>query len=169
MSTVMAQIGIGSNLGDRRAVICAAMSALAAVDGIELAAISPLFETDPVGPAGQPRYLNGAATLMTVLSARRLLDTLHDIEATHGRNRDVEQRWGPRCLDLDLLLYSDLVVSEERLTIPHPRLHERAFVLEPLAIIAPRAIHPILGLSIECLRDRLARGGPEYAPASTCC
>ena len=118
--------------------------------------------------SNQPRFLNAAAALRTVLSARRLLATLHGIEAAHGRDRSREQRWGPRRLDLDLLLYGDLVIAEQGLTVPHPRLHERSFVLHPLAIIAPRVIHPILGVSIECLRDRLAGRGPEYATLSVC-
>ncbi len=160
MTPSTAHIGIGANLGDRRRVIAAALTDIAAVAGIEVVAVSPLVETDPVGGPDQPPFLNGAATLRTVLSPRRLLETMHRIEAAHGRDRSREQRWGPRTLDLDLLLYGNLVVAEQGLTVPHPRLHERSFVLSPLAIIAPRIIHPILGVSIECLRDRLAARGP---------
>ena len=160
MTTSTAHIGIGANLGDRRSVIAAALADIAAVGGIEVLAVSPLVETDPVGGPDQPPFLNGAATLRTVLPPRRLLETMHGIEAAHGRDRSREQRWGPRSLDLDLLLYGDLVVTEQGLTIPHPRLHERSFVLHTLAIIAARTIHPILGVSIECLRDRLAGQGP---------
>ncbi len=160
MTPSTAHIGIGANLGDRRSVIAAALTDIAAVAGIEVLAISPLVETDPVGGPDQPPFLNGAAALRTVLPPRRLLVTLHGIEAAHGRDRSREQRWGPRRLDLDLLLYGDLVIAEQGMTVPHPRLHERSFVLYPLAIIAPRIIHPILGVSIECLRDRLAGQGP---------
>ncbi len=166
MTVATAHIGVGANLGDRRRVIAAALSDLAAVDGVEVIEVSPLIETDAVGPPGQPRFLNGAATLHTSLPPRRLLEIMHGIEAVHGRDRRSEQRWGPRRLDLDLLLYDALVLAEEGLAVPHPRLHERSFVLAPLAIIAPRAIHPILGVSIECLRDGLAGGGPEYAAAT---
>ena len=169
MTRSTAHIGIGANLGDRDSVIAAAMTDIAAVEGIEVLLISPLVETDPVGGPDQPRFLNGAAVLRTVLSPRRLLATLHGIEAAHGRDRSREQRWGPRRLDLDLLLYDDLVIAEEGLTVPHPRLHERSFVLYPLAIIAPRVIHPILGVPIECLRDRLAGQGPEYTTSTVCC
>jgi len=168
MTPSTAHIGIGANLGDRRSVIAAALTDIAAVGGIEVLAVSPLIETDPVGPPDQPPFLNAAAALRTVLSPRRLLATLHGIEAAHGRDRSRERRWGPRCLDLDLLLYGDLVIAEQGLTVPHPRLHERSFVLHPLAIIAPRVIHPILGVSIECLRDRPAGRGPEYATLSVC-
>ncbi len=167
MTPSTAHIGIGANLGDRDAVIAAAMADLAAVDGIEVLTISPLIETDPVGGPDQPPFRNGAAALRTVLSPRRLLETLHGIEANHGRDRNREQRWGPRRLDLDLLLYDDLVIAEEGLTVPHPRLHERSFVLHPLAIIAPRVIHPILRVSIECLRDRLASQGPGIRALDT--
>ncbi len=168
MTPSTAHIGIGANLGDRRSVIAAALTDIAAVSGIEVLAVSPMVETDPVGGPDQPPFLNGAAALRTVLSPGRLLLALHRIEAAHGRDRSVEQRWGPRRLDLDLLLYGDLVVAEQGLTVPHPRLHERSFVLDPLAIIAPRVIHPILGVSIECLRDRLAGRGPEYATLRVC-
>ena len=159
MTPSTAHIGIGANLGERRRTVAAALADIAAVNGIEVLAVSPLVETDPVGGPGQPTFLNGAATVRTVLPPRRLLEALHGIEAAHGRDRRREQRWGPRTLDLDLLLYGDLVVTEEGLTVPHPRLHERSFVLHPLAIIAPGIIHPILGVSIECLRDRLAGRG----------
>ena len=169
MTPSTAHIGIGANLGERRTVIDAALADLAAVDGIEVLLVSPLIETNPVGGPAQPPFLNGAATLLTVLPPRRLLVTLHRIEAAHGRDRSREQRLGPRSLDLDLLLYGDLVVTEHGLTVPHPRLHERSFVLHPLAIIAPRIIHPILGVSIECLRDRLAAGEPEYATSTAGC
>ncbi len=168
MTPSTAHIAVGANLGDRRSVIAAALTDLTAVAGIEVLAVSPLIETDPVGGPDQPPFLNGAAALRTILPPRRLLETMHGIEAMHGRDRSREQRWGPRRLDLDLLLYGDLVVAEQGLTVPHPRLHKRSFVLQPLAIIAPRIIHPILGVSIECLRDRLAARGSEYATSTAC-
>ena len=158
MIDATAHIGLGSNLGDRRVLIEAAIEALDGLDGVDVTAVSPLFETQPVGRSGQPRYLNGAAALQTTLGPRDLLTAMHALEASSGRDRVTERRWGPRRLDLDLLLWGDLVVDEPGLTVPHPRMHERLFVLEPLALIAPGAIHPTLRLSIECLRDRLPVG-----------
>ncbi len=106
--------------------------------------MSRLIETDPQGPPGQERYLNGAVAIDTALPPRGLLEALLAIEAALGRDRASEPRWGSRTLDLDLLLYGDLVLDQEGLRVPHPRLHERAFVLAPLAEIAPEAVHPVL-------------------------
>jgi 2-amino-4-hydroxy-6-hydroxymethyldihydropteridine diphosphokinase len=127
-----AYIGLGANLGDREATIRAALDALADEDGIEVVAVSTLRETEPVGVGPQPLFLNGAAELETTLSARELLDRLLATEQRFGRVR-VPGGHGPRTLDLDLLLYGDEQIDEPGLTVPHPRLHERAFVLEPLA------------------------------------
>jgi 2-amino-4-hydroxy-6-hydroxymethyldihydropteridine diphosphokinase len=127
-------IGLGANLGDRDATIRAALDALGEEDGIEVVAVSTLRETEPVGVGPQPLFLNGAAALETRLSARDLLDRLLAIEQRFGRVR-VPGEHGPRTLDLDLLLYGDEEIDEPGLTVPHPRLHERAFVLEPLAEI----------------------------------
>jgi 2-amino-4-hydroxy-6-hydroxymethyldihydropteridine diphosphokinase len=124
-------IGLGANLGDRETTIRAALAALDEEDGIELVAVSTLRETKPVGVGPQPLFLNGAAELETTLSARELLDRLLTIEQRFGRVR-VPGEHGPRTLDLDLLLYGDEQIDEPGLTVPHPRLHERAFVLEPL-------------------------------------
>jgi 2-amino-4-hydroxy-6-hydroxymethyldihydropteridine diphosphokinase len=121
-----AYVGIGANLGDREATIAAALEQLPG-----LVAVSALRETDPVGVLDQPRFLNCAAALETELSPRALLEELLAIEQRLGRER--RERWGPRTIDLDLLLYGDEVVDEPGLTVPHPRLHERRFVLEPLA------------------------------------
>jgi 2-amino-4-hydroxy-6-hydroxymethyldihydropteridine diphosphokinase len=104
-------------------------------------------------------YLNAAAILRCRLEPRALLDEMLAIEASHGRDRRREERWGPRRLDLDLLLYEDLVLDEPGLTVPHPRLHERSFALGPLAQIAAQTVHPVLGLTIEQLRDRLSGAG----------
>ncbi len=154
MIDVTVYIGLGSNLGDRRRMIEAALQELDRLDGVEVAAVSPLIETEPFGPPGQPRYLNGAVGLHTMLCPRDLLTAMHELEVSSGRDRHTEQRWGPRRLDLDLLLWGDLVIDEPGLAVPHPRMHERLFVLEPLALIAPGAVHPILRLSVECLRER---------------
>jgi 2-amino-4-hydroxy-6-hydroxymethyldihydropteridine diphosphokinase len=120
-----AYVGVGANLGDRGATISAALGALPGVVGV-----SELRETEPVGVVGQPPFLNGAVALETELGPRELLETLLGIERELGRER--RERWGPRTIDLDLLLYGDETIDEPGLTVPHPRLHERRFVLEPL-------------------------------------
>jgi 2-amino-4-hydroxy-6-hydroxymethyldihydropteridine diphosphokinase len=127
-----AYVGLGANLGDREATIRLAVELLDAEQGIEVVAVSHLRETEPVGVIDQPRFLNGAAALETSLSARELLDTLLRIERTLGRVRD-GTRWGPRAIDLDLLLFGKEEIDEPGLRVPHPFLHERAFALEPLA------------------------------------
>lgn len=148
----VAYIALGSNLGDRRLAIEQAAALLAADDHVTVSSISPLFETAPVGgPPGQGLFFNAACEVRTTHSARGLLDRLLSIEAALGRERRV--RWGPRLIDLDLLLFGDEVHDEPGLRIPHPRLHERLFVLEPLAAIAPRAGHPVLGRSIAALLE----------------
>ena len=130
-------VGLGANLEDPRAQIARALALLAAEDGIELVAVSSLRETNPVGFEDQPRFLNGAAELHTSLSARALLERLLAIERHLGRVRGDGQRFGPRTIDLDLLLYGDEQIDEPGLQIPHPRLHERRFALEPLAELDP--------------------------------
>lgn len=134
----VAYIGLGANLGEREETIRAAVAKLPGV-----VAVSPLRETDPVGVTDQPRFLNGVAALETELAPRELLDVLLAIERRLGRER--RERWGPRTIDLDLLLYGDEVIDEDGLKIPHPRLHERRFVLEPLADLAPQLVVPGLG------------------------
>ena len=131
-----AYVGLGANIGDRERTLREAVDALGAEEGIEVAAVSALRETDPVGVGEQPRFLNGVAALETSLGARELLDRLLAVEQRFGRIR-VPGEQGPRTLDLDLLLYGDEVIDEPGLTVPHPRLHERRFVLEPLAELAP--------------------------------
>jgi 2-amino-4-hydroxy-6-hydroxymethyldihydropteridine diphosphokinase len=132
-----AYVGIGSNLGGPRRTVAAALELLAAEDGIEIVAVSALRETDPVGYEDQPRFLNGAVALETDLSPRELLQRLLEIERRLGRVRGEGPRFGPRTIDLDLLLYGDEQIDEPRLQIPHPRLHERRFALEPLAELDP--------------------------------
>jgi 2-amino-4-hydroxy-6-hydroxymethyldihydropteridine diphosphokinase len=129
---VRAYVGLGSNLGDREQTLRAALERLAANPGVEVVAVSSFRETDPVGPVvDQPRFLNGAAALETSLGARGLLELLLEVEAEFGRSRNGPPG-GPRTLDLDLLVYGDEHVDEPGLEVPHPRLHERPFVLEPL-------------------------------------
>jgi 2-amino-4-hydroxy-6-hydroxymethyldihydropteridine diphosphokinase len=136
-------VALGSNLGDREATIVSAVASLGAVEGVRVVHVSPLRETDPVGYEEQPQFLNGVVELETDLPPRLLLARLLRIERDHGRTRGPDQPpLGPRTLDLDLLLYGDAVVNEAGLQVPHPRMHERRFVLEPLADLAPEAVVP---------------------------
>jgi 2-amino-4-hydroxy-6-hydroxymethyldihydropteridine diphosphokinase len=137
-----AYVGLGSNLGDREATIRRAVELLAERPGIEVVAVSTLRETDPVGYEDQPRFLNGAVALEVELTGRGLLDELLEVERALGRDRQREARWGPRTIDLDLLLYGGETVDEPGLTVPHPRLAERQFVLEPLHELDPDLILP---------------------------
>lgn len=130
-------VGLGANLGKREATIRRAVELLAATPGIEVVAVSALRETDPVGYADQPRFLNGAAALETELAPRALLDRLLEVERELGRVRGERPRFGPRTIDLDLLLHGDEVLDEPGLVLPHPRLAERRFVLEPLHELEP--------------------------------
>ena len=151
-------LGLGANLGKRRETIDAALARLADHPAIRVCAVSALIETAPVGgPAGQPNYLNGAAAIETNLDPAALLAELKRIEHDLGR-RD-GPRWGPRPIDLDILLYGDLALASPDLTIPHPRLRERRFVLAPLAQIAPDAIDPVTGLAVRALLARLDADG----------
>jgi 2-amino-4-hydroxy-6-hydroxymethyldihydropteridine diphosphokinase len=136
-----AYVGLGANLGDRERTLRAAVDALGAEEGIEVVAVSTLRDTEPVGVGEQPRFLNGVVALETTLGARDLLDRLLEIEQRFGRVR-VPGEHAPRTLDLDLLLYGDEELDEPGLTVPHPRLHHRRFVLEPLAELAPGLVVP---------------------------
>jgi 2-amino-4-hydroxy-6-hydroxymethyldihydropteridine diphosphokinase len=139
-----AYVGLGANLGGREAAIRNAAELLGAQR------LSTIRETEPWGYADQPPFLNAVAELDTELSARALLDRLLDVERELGRTRD-GPRWGPRTIDLDLLLYGGATIDEPGLTVPHPRLHERLFVLEPLAELAPDAHVPGVGEVSELL------------------
>ena len=130
-------VGVGANLGTPRETIAAALALLDQESDVELVAVSTLRETDPVGYEEQPRFLNGVVQLGTELSPRELLARLLAIETRLGRVRGQGPRFGPRAIDLDLLLYGEETVDEPGLTVPHPRLHERRFALEPLADLAP--------------------------------
>jgi 2-amino-4-hydroxy-6-hydroxymethyldihydropteridine diphosphokinase len=138
-------VGVGSNLGQPERQIAAALEQLAAEEGVTLVAVSTLRETEPVGYRDQPDFLNGAAQLETVLPARELLERLLAIESRLGRVRGEGPRFGPRTIDLDLLLYGDETIDEPGLTVPHPRLAERRFALEPLAELDPALEVPGLG------------------------
>lgn len=145
-------IGIGANLGDRLATLRAAAQDLGRLG--QVVARSSVWETEAVGPP--PDYLNAVVLLETALAPEPLLDAVQAIEAAHGRTRG-QARDAPRTLDLDLLLWEGRIVDGERLTMPHPLLHLRHFVLEPLAELAGDAIHPLLQCSIESLRAALVR------------
>lgn len=136
-------IGIGANLGERERSIQDALRLLEAHAGIDVVAVSKIRETDPVGVVDQPRFLNAVAKVQTTLSPRVLLDRLLGIERELGRVR--VERYGPRTIDLDLLVYGDEVVDEPGLRVPHARLHERKFVLEPLNDLDPGLVVPGLG------------------------
>jgi len=152
----VAYIGVGANLGDREATIRAALAALDATPGIRVVAVSSFRETEPVGYVDQPQFLNAAAAVETELDARGLLDALLAVERGLGRTRE-GPRFGPRTIDLDLLLFGDVEVDEPGLTVPHPRLHERAFVLEPLTELDPEMVVPGRG-PLESLRRNLESG-----------
>ena len=148
-----AYVALGSNLGDRRAQLAAAVAALRRTPGIEVVAVSALYETEPVGPP-QGRYLNAVVRLRSELSPDALLERLLELENEAGRRRGPERN-APRTLDLDLLLYADLAQHGPALELPHPRLAERAFVLEPLCDLAPDLVHPALGVSVAELARRV--------------
>jgi 2-amino-4-hydroxy-6-hydroxymethyldihydropteridine diphosphokinase len=144
-----AYVGLGSNMGDRERMLWSAVHMLTFNPEVEVVAVSSLRETDPVGFEDQPRFLNAVAAIDTELDPRALLDLLLAIERELGRTRE-GPRFGPRTIDLDLLLYGDEVVDEPGLAVPHPRLHERRFVLEPLAELDPGLTVPEKG-SVQAL------------------
>jgi len=153
----LAAIALGSNLdssfGDREANLREALRRLAEFG--ELRAVSAFYDTDPVGYVDQPRFLNAAALLETALEPKELMRGLLAIERGMGREREGVVAKGPRVIDLDLLLYGEQVMSTAELTLPHPAMHERRFVLEPLAEIAPQMKHPVLKLSVAEMLDRV--------------
>lgn len=151
---VRAYVGLGSNLGDREGTVRAALGRLRHLPETKVLRVSTLRNTEPVGYLDQPRFLNGAAELETRLSARRLLGALLELERAFGRDRANVPAQGPRTLDLDLLLYGQEQIDEPGLEIPHPRLHQRRFVLEPLAELDPSLEVPGKG-SVQTLLSRL--------------
>jgi 2-amino-4-hydroxy-6-hydroxymethyldihydropteridine diphosphokinase len=149
---VRAYVGLGANLDAREETIRKALDLLGAHPRIDVVAVSTLRETEPWGPVGQqPPFLNGAAAVETSLEPRALLGVLLDVERRLGRVR--EERWGPRTIDLDLLVYGDAVVDEPGLTVPHPRLRERAFALEPLVELEPELVVPGQGPAVALLES----------------
>ena len=152
----LAYIGIGSNLGDPIRNCNLAIRAMAADRRNRIIQISPFYRTEPVGKKDQHWFVNAVAALETCRSPRGLLDFLQTIEREMGRER--REKWGPRIIDLDLLFYDDQVIQTEGLVIPHPRLHERRFVLAPLRDIAPDLRHPLLNKPISELLAELLEG-----------
>jgi 2-amino-4-hydroxy-6-hydroxymethyldihydropteridine diphosphokinase len=142
---VLSYVGLGSNVGRSRRTIASALDLLRKEDGVEVGRVSSLRETEPLGYVEQPPFVNGAVEIVTTVRPRALLDRLLAIERRLGRVRGQGPRFGPRVIDLDLLLYGDDRIEEPGLTIPHPRLAERPFVLEPLAELDPTLEIPGLG------------------------
>jgi len=155
-SEIDAFVGLGANLDDRAASIHSAIALLDKANGVRVVRASPLIENPAIGgPPDSPPFLNAAAQIATTLPPRVLLERLLAIEAMLGRVR--RTRWEPRIIDLDLLMYGNTILNEPGMVLPHPRLHERRFVLLPLSQIAPQAIHPTLGKTILSLLDELPR------------
>jgi 2-amino-4-hydroxy-6-hydroxymethyldihydropteridine diphosphokinase len=142
---VIAYLGLGANLGDPRRQLSEALKRLNAADEVEVTRVSTFYRNPPLGPENQPWYVNAAARVRTRLGPEELLRLLQQVEAALGRVRG--EHWGPRRLDLDLLLYNGEVIFAPDLVVPHPEMHRRGFVLVPLAEIAPQAWHPVLGKS----------------------
>jgi 2-amino-4-hydroxy-6-hydroxymethyldihydropteridine diphosphokinase len=156
-SPVIAYLGLGANLGEPEVQLREALKRLDAAAEVEVTRVSTFYRNPPVGPPDQPWYVNAAARLRTRLGPEELLGLLQQVEKDLGRVRG--EHWGPRCLDLDLLLYNGEVIFAPDLVVPHPEMHRRAFVLVPLAEIAPQAWHPVLGKSAGDLLSELDSAG----------
>ncbi len=161
--TTPAVVGLGANLGDAEATLRRAIQAIALLPGTHRHKASRLYRTPAWGQTEQPDFINAVAMLDTGLGARELLDHLLAIEREFGRTRDPGDRWGPRTLDLDLLLFGDEVIDEPGLRVPHPHLHERAFALLPLAEIAPGTHIPGIGIVAD-IAVTIASDGIEALP-----
>lgn len=155
-----AYLGLGSNLGDRAAFLQGAVDGLATTDGIEVVAVSPVYETEPVGGPEQPEYLNAVVAVDTALTPRQLLEVAQGLEDAAGRVRG--EQWGPRTLDVDVLLVGDEHVDEPDLVVPHPRLYERAFVMVPLV-----DLDPMLAPWVPAGEAGVRRSEVELAPPQT--
>jgi 2-amino-4-hydroxy-6-hydroxymethyldihydropteridine diphosphokinase len=165
-----AYVGIGSNLGDRRAYLEAGFTELTAVPGIQLDAVSSVYETAPIGYTNQPFFLNAVFSIQTCIAPEELLQILLQIEKKHHRQRSIH--WGPRTLDLDLLLYGERRLDTAQLKLPHPQITERCFVLAPLCEIAPNLCHPCSGkpfrsyyLKLGCTQQLRIAGHLHLVPA----
>jgi len=153
---ITAYIGLGSNVGDRAGYLQAALQELDRVSDLRVVGVSPVYETAPAGVLEQPDFLNAVVEVRSHLEPRTLLREMQRIEDRLGRTRT--ERWGPRTIDLDLLFHGDAVLDEEDLVLPHPRLHERAFVLVPLCDLAPDLVHPLLGKAVRELCREVGSG-----------
>ena len=157
----IAYLSLGSNVGDREEFIEQAVFLLDKNANIEVAKRSANYETEPEGKPDQPLFMNAVVEIRTKLAPHKLLEVCQEIETALGRERDLE--WGPRTMDIDILLYGEEIISDDKLQIPHPLMHERLFVLKPLKEIASHLVHPILEKSIETLFDeRKAEVGDKY-------
>jgi len=162
MGMTISHIAFGGNLGNVRESFLSARKELNSTAGISVTASSRLYRTPPLGPAGQPDYLNAVIRIETSLEPMQLLDLLQSIENRHGRER--RERWGARTLDLDIATWGNTAVESERLTLPHPHMHERMFVLCPLCDIDPAWQHPLLQVSAKALMGRLIDSGEAPLP-----
>ena len=156
MDGVVAYIGVGSNMGDALKSCKGAMAMLCKTKDVQLIDSASFYRTEPVGIEKQNWFVNTVIEVKTTLSARSLLNRVQDIENYMGRKRDIKN--GPRVIDLDILLYGQDVINEADLTVPHPEMHKRRFVLEPLCEIASYFIHPAFGISVRGLKNRLDDG-----------
>ncbi len=162
--TQIAFLGLGSNMGDREEFIEQAVFLLSKTPGLRVLKRSTNYETEPQGEEEQPNFINAAIEVETTITPEKLLAVAQDVETALGREREME--WGPRSIDIDILLFGDRVISEDNLQIPHPLLHERLFALQPLKEIAPEVVHPILEKTIEELfEERSQTGNVKYDDA----
>lgn len=154
-------IGLGSNVGDREEYIEQASFLINKIKGAEVIKRSSNYETEPEGDSEQPNFINAVIEIKTEIPPEKLIDEFNQIENALGREREVE--WGPRTIDIDILLYGNAIISSDRLQIPHPLMHERLFVLKPLKEIAPSLVHPALEKTInELYEERVTEGGHTY-------
>lgn len=160
---IVAYVGLGANLGDPRQQLEEALAKLAAAEEVEVVKVSRFYLNPPLGPPGQPWYINAVAQVRTRLAPEELLRVLLRVEEDLGRVRG--ERWGPRIIDLDLLLYNGVIMSGPELVLPHPEMHHRAFVLVPLGEIAPQAWHPVLEKTVAELVEELETGARDALQA----
>ncbi len=159
-------IGFGSNIGESEKICRDAVRSLGRLSGVAVLEVSSLYSTEPVGKTDQGWFVNGVALCETVLGPRDMLYALQGVELQFGRVR--AERWGPRTLDLDILLFGERRIDEPDLVVPHPRLHERRFVLAPMVEIEPELVHPVLGVTMKELLDRLdGAAGQEVRKCSS--
>jgi len=157
-----AYIGVGSNLGDKPGNCSKAIDLIGGIPGCGLTAQSGVYRTEPVGVEGHAWYVNGVISITSDISAQHLLKNLLAIEVDMGRER--KKKWDPRIIDLDILLFGHDVINEKNLTVPHPLMHLRKFVLVPIVELAPNLMHPVLGKTMAELRDSFSEKGQYITP-----